>query len=365
MTKNEKKKLAVFFIIAFGVTYLMGIPMYLGFRKDCDLSVFPLAQMMYPACGVILGKLMFSEDDEKPLPSAGYIMTLILTALLMLISFISIIFPVRNMDLPGMSISPYNLGAQVLLMPVCIIIFILFCAAPKKSKENAGLIRKNMGKSVLVVLLFLVLYTARQFLAFGLEEITGDNGIEEMKEWLSMMATPQTAVGIVNVVISYFLSFILFFGEEYGWRYYLQPVMQKKFGLVKGVLLLGIVWGLWHIPIDFMYYTKETGAQMLVNQLVTCTSYAIFIGFAYMKTGNFWVPVAIHYLNNNLIPVFSGNYSPDVLEDNSISWGDIPFAVLLMIFYILFIFAKEYRTGGMLAQNSENSNSSQTSEQAK
>ena len=63
-----------------------------------------------------------------------------------------------------------------------------------------------------------------------------------------------------------------------------------------------------------------------------------------MKTENIWLPVVIHYLNNNLIPVIAGDASPEVLENQTVSWSDIPLHALLMIFYLLFIFAKEFRT---------------------
>lgn len=33
------------------------------------------------------------------------------------------------------------------------------------------------------------------------------------------------------------------------------------------------------------------------------------MAYVYMKTENIWVPVAVHFLNNNLIPVFAGNYT--------------------------------------------------------
>ena len=63
---------------------------------------------------------------------------------------------------------------------------------------------------------------------------------------------------------------IIFFGEEYGWRYYLQPVLQKRFGLRAGVIILGVVWGLWHIPDDlFRYYLPFSAGRPPVphNQL--------------------------------------------------------------------------------------------------
>jgi hypothetical protein len=41
------------------------------------------------------------------------------------------------------------------------------------------------------------------------------------------------------------------------------------------------------------------------------------------------VPVCLHYLNNNLIPIISGTLSADVLENQNVSWRDLPVAVVL------------------------------------
>ena len=41
------------------------------------------------------------------------------------------------------------------------------------------------------------------------------------------------------------------FGEEYGWRGYLQSEL-FKLGRVRGVLLLGVIWGAYHWPMILM-----------------------------------------------------------------------------------------------------------------
>lgn len=38
------------------------------------------------------------------------------------------------------------------------------------------------------------------------------------------------------------------FGEEYGWRGFLQDEL-VKLGKRHGVLLVGLIWGLWHLPV--------------------------------------------------------------------------------------------------------------------
>ena len=50
-----KKRLIIYVLTAYGLTYLMGILMWYGSTKGYDLTAFPTAQMMYPATGVIIG----------------------------------------------------------------------------------------------------------------------------------------------------------------------------------------------------------------------------------------------------------------------------------------------------------------------
>ena len=137
------------------------------------------------------------------------------------------------------------------------------------------------------------------------------------------------------------LAFTPFFGEEYGWRYLLQPLMQKKFGNYKGIILAGIIWGIWHLPANMFLYSPETSFKSLVNQIIVCICYGIFFGFVYMKTNNIWLPVLIHYFNNNLIFVLSGS---DDLGGQILTWGNIAVnAISFVIIYGLFILSKEYK----------------------
>ncbi|NLG03316.1 MAG: CPBP family intramembrane metalloprotease, partial [Clostridia bacterium] len=104
-----------------------------------------------------------------------------------------------------------------------------------------------------------------------------------------------------------------------------------------------IVWGLWHLPVDFFYYSPDAGLVAAVSQQITCITLGIFFAYAYMKTNNIWVPVILHFLNNNLIPVLSGNNSADVLKNQQMAWSDLPLALLLNgIVFGLFILSKEF-----------------------
>lgn len=50
-----------------------------------------------------------------------------------------------------------------------------------------------------------------------------------------------------SAVISYYA-----FGEEFGWRAYLYPKLEKLIGLPKTIVAGGIIWGIWHAPLTVM-----------------------------------------------------------------------------------------------------------------
>ncbi len=342
MEKAEKIKLITFFAVAFGVTALMAIPMYYGIQHDMDLNTLTITQMMYPACGVILGNLFTSKKTGSRYPVMAYSFTLIFTAILIALSLASVFVPLKPINVGDAEYSVIYLAASALMIPFSVAVFCMFIMSAKYRKENAGVCFKNMRMSILFLLLFLVIYTCRVFLEFGISELIDHDGREQMNEFLNGLKSVTGIVMLVSAVISLPLAWLPYFGEEYGWRHFLQPRLQQKFGLRKGIIILGVIWGLWHAPLCFMYYSRTTGLQMQTAQIITCIAYAIFFGYVYMKTENIWLPVTIHYFNNNLIPVIANDQSPDVIENQTITWSELPLHALLMIFYILFIFAKDF-----------------------
>ncbi|MCR5800329.1 MAG: CPBP family intramembrane metalloprotease [Lachnospiraceae bacterium] len=334
---DSKKRIWIFFLVAFLINYLMVPLMFYGESKGVNTICFMYALMLYPASGVMIGK-MFSYDEGK-LPVTFYVICLLTTMLMMVMSAASVVLPSETIEMNGSSISVFDMTCQVMLMIVSLILWIVLFASGKEKRRNAGLNGRKWGISILIIVLFTVLYAVRFFLMICLPGLMDGSVNKNIHEFAAIFTDPATYRAMVVTLINFFLTFVLFLGEEYGWRYYLQPIMQSGFGKRAGVLLLGVIWGLWHAGADFTYYSEGCGPQTQVNQIIVCVTIGIFMAYAYMKTENIWVPITIHFINNNLIPVFAGDISSDVLSNNVIAWSDLPVALAAGLVFAVFIFA--------------------------
>lgn len=106
------------------------------------------------------------------------------------------------------------------------------------------------------------------------------------------------------VIIGPFLGLIITFGEEYGWRGYLQSEL-VRLGRIRGVGLLGIIWGIWHWPIIWMGYNYP-GQPVLGSLLMTAYTVvlAYFLAYAVFKSKGLWTAAYLHALNNQAMSFF-------------------------------------------------------------
>lgn len=326
-TQKEKKQFVIFAAANFGMTILMGVLMGISYYKGNDVTSFPMAQMMYPAAGVILARMLTADKEEK-LPSKFFVTHLVTTGAAVVLT-ISGIFTSPEMC---------YLIENYVIIAGSVIGWIMLLCEKKDVRERFGLRFKghHAGLSLWMMLLFLILYTARLILAGLTDGSVGEVAV--------LFTDPATWVMMAVLPISFFLSYNAFWGEEYGWRFFLQPLFQKRFGLKAGVILLGVVWGLWHIPINIFYYSPDTWIYSILIHQVTCITLAVFFGYAYLKTGNIWVPVVMHYINNNMAVVLTGSAD---LGNNVYGWKDVLMLFVLNgIVFLPFIFSKVYRENG-------------------
>ena len=59
---------------------------------------------------------------------------------------------------------------------------------------------------------------------------------------------------VASLLVAPFFNSLIALGEEIGWRGYLLPRLMPL-GKVRAYLLLGIIWGLWHMPLVLIGFT--------------------------------------------------------------------------------------------------------------
>ena len=105
--------------------------------------------------------------------------------------------------------------------------------------------------------------------------------------------------GFLNTaIVGPLLGLVIAFGEEYGWRGYLQGEL-TKLGRVKGVLLVGAIWGVWHAPAVAMGHNYP-GHPWLgpVAFLVFNLVLSLWFGWVMLKTRSVWLVAFLHAVLN-------------------------------------------------------------------
>lgn len=105
-------------------------------------------------------------------------------------------------------------------------------------------------------------------------------------------------IAVQSVFLAPILALVIAFGEEYGWRGYLQNEL-LKLGRVRGVLLVGVIWGVWHWPLILMgfSYPGYPLLGLLLTVLFTL-GFAVVLGYAVLRSGSILLAAYLHALND-------------------------------------------------------------------
>lgn len=108
---------------------------------------------------------------------------------------------------------------------------------------------------------------------------------------------------IVVFIIVTILTLPSTLGEEYGWRGYLLPKLTKLYGKVKATTIVGIVWGLFHVPAVFLL-AKNTGMSnpllLCIVQAVAAFTFSFPSSYSYYLSESIIPPMFIHAVWNSV-----------------------------------------------------------------
>ncbi len=322
---KQQKELLIFLLVTYGGTCLMGISIAVArhIGMDGPASTFYL---VFPGMGVALAK-MIVERHNPLLPKKFFLCVLVSLGFEILTH---LIFLQRWLE-------RIQIVLGVLAFVLLVAVFVSIFLESKASRKAYGLAGNNWKATFLYVGLFLILLTIANVIFTFVTERIVPGTVSQFGAMLEEKARGGLfyLISVAPVVGAYIYATFL---EEYGWRYYLQPRLQKKFGLIRGVLLLAVLWEIWHYPslIHFwVTFDPITSVQVILLRLAVVVSLSVFIGFVYLKTNNIWAAASIHFLYNNFPQII--NDFPQIIKFAEWPGNAKESWVLLLVYVVTYI----------------------------
>ncbi len=352
--KPNWRHVGAFLCLTFGLTWLLDLAIYLrgGLQIPGIVAALQL-QMLLPAfSAIVLGLFFFPESPIYRRKTAGrgrwfYYYFLVLTLIYAVGTLVMWFSPTQG------TISVLSAIPLILAFLGLILLIILRATSGREAMARVWL---SWGKGrywLLFGLGFVVYYVLQAALNafFGL----GGGKLAPPAAPLGLspnafllLATLQT------VLLAPILAIVIAFGEEYGWRGYLQSEL-FKLGRVRGVLLLGVIWGAWHWPLILMGYNYPGHPLlgMLLMALYT-TGLAVILGYAVLRTGSVLLSAYLHALNNQVVAfIMAMGFKP---FDNAFSFDIGIFGIATLALVAILVLRDPIwraRGGGLADSSSE------------
>lgn len=150
------------------------------------------------------------------------------------------------------------------------------------------------------------------FVLLFVKDYNFSSAIELNGGWLTVTAT------ILFSLMLCFPQFFMGFGEEFGWRGYLTPELEKLVSEPTAVIITGIVWGLWHAPLVAKGYDWGTDYPLfpylgIVLMCLSCIIMSFILTWLTKKTDSVY-PASIFHI---ILDVMMSTVSTVIIGDTA------------------------------------------------
>lgn len=157
----------------------------------------------------------------------------------------------------------------------------------------------------------------------------------------------QALTGILTILASAPLMAFNTFGEEFGWRGYMNQKMEPLLGTTGTIIVGGIIWGLWHavLTVEGHNFGTDYDGYPYLGILCMCV-YCMFTGILLMwltkKTNSIYPAAIFHAMNNFGGTATSSLFVSGIPEDYSFTISerlmlDIPLYIAALIVFTLIL----------------------------
>lgn len=111
--------------------------------------------------------------------------------------------------------------------------------------------------------------------------------------------------------------------EEIGWRGFALPRLQKEYSALVATLFVGVLWGLWHIPL-FLWDGNPMAAYPFLPWLIGTIAQAFLYTWLYNSTGGSLLIVTLYHVALNAFGVIVPGVS-------QVAWAILSGAVAVLL----------------------------------
>jgi membrane protease YdiL (CAAX protease family) len=144
---------------------------------------------------------------------------------------------------------------------------------------------------------------------------------------------PDPPLGLFFPIFAMMAVFTGATGEELGWRGFALPRLQKQFSALISSLLLGIYWGIWHIPTWIIFGVPFTFESTILFVSTTVLN-SIILTSIYNNTKGSILLVSLHHWFENIWSSFVVSYL-GLISWQALNWIKTPITALLAILLII------------------------------
>lgn len=118
-------------------------------------------------------------------------------------------------------------------------------------------------------------------------------------------------VGLLLVLVAPVVALPVFWGEEFGWRGYLQQRIGRN--PLRAAVITGLIWSAWHYPLLLTDYTDYPNPLLgALTWTLLIVAQAIILAWLFRRSGTIWVPCLAHAGNNLVLGTLAGPLLVDV-----------------------------------------------------
>jgi uncharacterized protein len=110
----------------------------------------------------------------------------------------------------------------------------------------------------------------------------------------------RSMVTVITLIVAVFTSIITSAGEEIGWRGFLLPQMTKIWNVKVAVIVSGLIWAVWHMPIMIagLYLPGTPLWYKLPMFVLQVTVITVIMAVLRLKSNSVWPAILLHASHN-------------------------------------------------------------------